>query len=332
VGYDSASWDGEAKTETQKVGKASHTAGCGSSFILFVAIFWFVGSVANNTTTKVAMKAFPYPLTVAYLGLLVQTAAGYIQRIDFSSGKIAKSSQLPWVTVAIIAAGILVNFAFHRFALKNSSVPFTHTAKSSSTVFVALLSLAWLKEQLDTASWFCIMLLISGITLATCTDPTPFSAVGMAAGLASAAGQSLQVVGSKLLLREGHGKADVYFQGMLYACFIFLPFWLFFEVSKLQSFTVPEGSTMSETAAAVLSSSVCLYWQEASGFWFLTLVGPVSHSMGNGMRSLVVIAVGAWYFATPVGLLNGLGVLIAVFAVSLHGYLKSSKSTAKKSQ
>ena len=86
--------------------------------------------------------------------------------------------------------------------------------------------------------------------------------------------------------------------------------------------------------------------------------------MGNGMRSLVVIAYGAWsfhtpshklshesslvpayepsrypssltsslsrYFNTPVGLLNALGVLIAVFAVVFNGYMKNSKPASRK--
>lgn len=131
-------------------------------------------------------------------------------------------------------------------------------------------------------------------------------------------------------MRQGHHKANVYFMGMVYAFVLFLPMWLYLEVPQLLRYTVPEGSSTFQILGTVFSSGFCLYWQEASGFWFLTLVGPVSHSMGNGMRSLVVIAVGAWYFNTEVGLMNALGVFTAVCAVLLHGYWRSAPSSKKE--
>ena len=120
-------------------------------------------------------------------------------------------------------------------------MPFTHTAKSSSTVFVALLSLVWLQEELDRWAWLCIGLLISGITLATCTE-VAFSTVGLLAGLTCAFSMSVQVVGSKALLREGYAKTEVYFQGMLVAFVVFLPLWLAYEGPALLAHTFPEAS------------------------------------------------------------------------------------------
>jgi len=198
-------------------------------------------------------------------------------------------------------------------------VPFTHTAKSSGTIFVALFSLVWLGERLERASWVCIALLIGGIALATSTE-VHFSLIGFLAAVAAAFFQSLNVVASKLLLREGYDKTEVYFQGMQYAFVIFLPLWLWLEAPQLVSSGAMETATWS-TVFTVIGSGACLYWQEASGFLFLTLVGPVTHAMGNGLRSVAVIAYGAWYFSTPVDACNASGWTIAAGAVMAHSYL-----------
>jgi len=305
--------------------------------ILLVLALWFAGSIANNITTKGAMGVFPFPLSVAYVGLLWQVGAGFLQRalgLGTSSGKDSKVRPSLRILL-LISIGSLGNFVFHRVALKNSSVSFTHTAKSSSTVFVALLSLTWLKEELDSKSWGCIALLIAGISIATSTE-LQFSSSGFLAAIASAAAQAVQVVGSKVLLKQGHDKAQIYYESNLYAVGIFLPVWLLLEgPAVLQYVQEQETGTALAAVAPVVISGFALYWQEVCGFWFLTLVGPVSHAMGNGMRSLVVIAIGAWYFQTPVHseglmrLLNGGGVVIAVFSIMLHGWLKSQKIEKK---
>lgn len=184
---------------------------------------------------------------------------------------------------------------------------------------MALFSLVWLQEQLEKEAWLCIGLLIGGITLATCTE-LHFSAAGFIAAVAAAFFQSSQVVASKLLLRDGCDKTDVYFQGMRYAFFVFFPLWLFWEAPQLVADGAIESASWG-TVLTVVGSGACLYWQEASGFWFLTLVGPVAHAMGNGMRSVVVIAYGAWHFGTPVGPLNAAGVALAAASVFAYSYV-----------
>jgi len=68
-----------------------------SFYVLCALLFWFAGSIANNMWTKLAMKAFPYPLTVAYVGLLVQFLAGYMQRIIWGAKVTNSTKTLPWV-------------------------------------------------------------------------------------------------------------------------------------------------------------------------------------------------------------------------------------------
>ena len=92
IGFDERSWDSEARTT-----QITTSSGPSIYMMVFVALFWFAGSVANNTTTKLAMKACPYPLTVAYAGLLVQFGAGYVQRAVWGEKKTTSTKVLPWV-------------------------------------------------------------------------------------------------------------------------------------------------------------------------------------------------------------------------------------------
>ena len=116
---------------------------------------------------------------------------------------------------------------------------------------------------------------------------------------------------------------------MLYAFCIFFPFWLFMEGQKLTEHSLGANSSIFSTLLMVFSGSFCLYWQEAAGFWFLTATGPVAHAMGNGLRGVVVITYGAWYFSTPFGPLNAIGSLVAVAAIVLYGYAGNSGKKAK---
>jgi len=291
-----------------------------------ISLLWFAGSIANNTMTKSVMAEFPFPLTVAYVGLLFQLAAGIIEK-RHSSGSRDENGSTPaaprWLSM-LISATTLLHFVFHRVALKHGSVPFTHTAKSSGTIFVAFLSASWLKEPLGWSSCASIALLIAGIVLATCTE-LQFSLTGFIAAIIAAASQSVQVVGTKKLLRSGLSKADIYTESMAQAALMFLPIWLYTEAPRISAM----AASSTQTLVSVMLSGACLYWQEMCGLWLLTLVGPVSHALSNGMRSLVVIVAGAWYFRTAMGIWNITGIMVALMGVTLHG-MSATKQAAPR--
>lgn len=93
-------------------------------------------------------------------------------------------------------------------------------------------------------------------------------------------------------------------------------------------------AAMGLDPAAILYKAVCAgllfhAYQQVS-FMILERVNPVTHSVGNCVKRVVVIASSIIFFQTPVSTLNIVGTMIALSGVFLYARVKSSEPEAKK--
>ncbi len=92
-----------------------------------------------------------------------------------------------------------------------------------------------------------------------------------------------------------------------------LPFWWAIE-GHLVTAAPPSGAVL----ALALANTVPAVLQHFVSLAVLALVSPVSHSIVNSCKRLVVIGLSVLYFRNPVSALNGFGMATAFYGVVLY--------------
>lgn len=77
-------------------------------------------------------------------------------------------------------------------------------------------------------------------------------------------------------------------------------------------------------------AALCFHSYQQVSYMILQRVSPVSHSIGNCVKRVVVIITSIVVFRTPVSMLNGVGTGIALAGVFLYSWVK--KLTAAKKE
>eukprot|EP00940_MAST-03C_sp_MAST-3C-sp2_P000636 g636.t1 len=294
------------------------------------ASFWMMGSVANNILTKAALRVFPFPFTLCLVGLLVQTVVGAARQFLCARRRegakfVAREPSVRDIFPAALC--VTSAFVFHRVALKYGSVALTITVKSTSTVFVAALSRLVFKETLSSGSVFALVLIVSGVCIASVADAA-FEWTCFFAALSSGLSVSAKVIINKLLLVKFKAcdPGSIYLRTMLLASFLIVPICILFEGSELKKQYGNAHQNLGDAATAALaalSSGAGLAWMEAGSFILLNMVTPVSHAVFNGMRSLAIIAASTLYFGTPMPLRKVFGVGVVISGCVLYALGKA---------
>ncbi|CAH2055376.1 unnamed protein product [Thlaspi arvense] len=97
-----------------------------------------------------------------------------------------------------------------------------------------------------------------------------------------------------------------------------------FTPSQLQLAT-SRGLTVREFCTMALLAGVCLHSYQQVSYMILEMVSPVTHSVGNCVKRVVVIASSILFFQTPVSPLNSIGTATALAGVYLYTRAKRVK-------
>lgn len=76
-------------------------------------------------------------------------------------------------------------------------------------------------------------------------------------------------------------------------------------------------------------AALCFHAYQQVSYMILQRVSPVTHSVGNCVKRVVVIVTSVLFFRTPVSPINGLGTGIALAGVFLYSRVKRIKAKAK---
>eukprot|EP00041_Stephanoeca_diplocostata_P020869 m.475859 g.475859 ORF g.475859 m.475859 type:complete len:309 (+) comp21687_c1_seq56:120-1046(+) len=213
-------------------------------------------------------------------------------------------------------------------------VSYAHTVKALMPLSSVVLSRIILKEHHSWRIYACLVPIILGVILASKTE-LEFNLSGLLAALASTALLSSQTIFSKKFM----GKID--HLNLLLVCsriaaLMFLPLWFYSEGYGLLFGTTFEDLGISSFSAneivlMLLAASLCNCVQTIAAFTFLSLVPPVTYSVANVSKRVVVITLSIVYFGQSATTLNVLGMASAISGVGLYNYVKiwENKQKAK---
>ncbi|KAJ7945856.1 Phosphoenolpyruvate/phosphate translocator chloroplastic-like [Quillaja saponaria] len=257
----------------------------------FLFGLWFLFNIYFNIYNKQVLKVYPYPITVT----VAQFAVGTVLVLcmwGFNLYKKPKVSGSQLAAILPLAVVHTLGNLFTNVSLGKVAVSFTHTIKAMEPFFSVLLSAIFLGEMPTLWVVGSIVPVVGGVALASATEAS-FNWVGFWSAMASnLTNQSRNVLSKKIMVnKEGLNIRQVYTRSLLAAL------------------------------------SYHAYQQVA--YMILERVSPVSHSVGNCVKRVVVIVSSVIFFKTPVSPINSLGTAIALAGVFLYSRVKRIKPKQK---
>ncbi|EOY02453.1 Phosphoenolpyruvate/phosphate translocator 2 isoform 1 [Theobroma cacao] len=319
----------ENKGETKDSSGLSGTLQLGAMFAI-----WYLLNIYFNISNKQVLKVYTFPATVTAfqlgcgtLMILIMWASNLYHR-----PKLTRSQLAAIIPLAVIhtLGNLLTNVS-----LGQVNVSFTHTIKAMEPFFTVLFSVLLLGEWPTLWILSSLIPVVGGVALASFTEVS-FNWIGFSSAMASnVTNQSRNVLSKKFMVR----KEDTLDNINLFSVITIISFILLvptaillegvkFTPSYLQS-AANQGLNVKELCIRSLLAGFCFHSYQQVSYMILQMVSPVTHSVGNCVKRVVVIVSSVIFFQTPVSPINSLGTAVALAGVFLYSKAKRMKPKPK---
>ncbi|GFR49332.1 hypothetical protein Agub_g11360, partial [Astrephomene gubernaculifera] len=305
-----------------------------STFVLG-ALFagWYAANIAFNLYNKQVLKAFPYPVTVTEAQFLVGSALSVLMWISgiMKPPRITMKTLRSVLPLAVVhtLGNLLTNMSLGAVA-----VSFTHTIKAGEPFFSVFLSALFLGDKPSPAVLLTLLPVVGGVAVASMTEAS-FNWYGFLSAMGSnLTFQSRNVLSKKLMLRKDEGGLD---NIGLFCCItmvsglLLLPPCLLMEGWKMTPATLTQLGVAdpAQLLCWAVMSGLCFHAYQQMSYMILQRVSPVTHSIGNCVKRVVVIASSVLFFKNPISMQNALGTAIALAGVFAYGQVKRKAGMKK---
>ncbi|KAJ9677763.1 hypothetical protein PVL29_022635 [Vitis rotundifolia] len=312
----------ESAGESEKSGNLTQTLQLGLLFGL-----WYLFNIYFNIYNKQVLKVYPFPVTVT----VVQFAVGTVLVIlmwGLNLYKRPKISSSQLVAILPLAVVHTLGNLFTNMSLGKVSVSFTHTIKAMEPFFSVVLSAMFLGEFPTIWVVSSLLPIVGGVALASATEAS-FNWSGFWSAMASnLTNQSRNVLSKKFMIKKEDSLDNItLFSIITIMSFILLaPVSIFMEGIKFTpSYLQSAGLNMGQIYNRCLIAALCFHAYQQVSYMILQRVSPVTHSVGNCVKRVVVIVTSVLFFRTPVSPVNSLGTGVALAGVFLYSRVKRIK-------
>ncbi|XP_047955569.1 xylulose 5-phosphate/phosphate translocator, chloroplastic [Salvia hispanica] len=287
---------------------------------------WYFQNIVFNIYNKKVLNIFPYPWLLASFQLF----CGSVWMLMLWSSKLQPCPKIDKSFIIALLGPALFHTVGHISACVSFSkvaVSFTHVIKSAEPVFTVIFS-SLIGDSYPLKVWLSILPIVFGCSLAAVTEVS-FNFGGLWGAMISNVGFVLRNVYSKKSLhrfKEVNG-LNLYGWITILSLFYLFPVAVFVEGSQwVAGYHKAVASVNPSTFYLwVLVSGIFYHLYNQSSYEALDDISPLTFSVGNTMKRVVVIIASVLVFRNPVRPLNALGSAIAIFGTFLY-----SQATAKK--
>jgi len=305
----------------------------GMGIVLLLILVYYLSSTLNSVLTKQILISYPRPLTVSLSQQLFSSivSIGHYYR---STGKpLDLRRHLP--RVMPIALALVTSLVAYRASLLYNAVSFAQVVKSLQPLFAAAMCVILLGERISPTRLAALLLLVSGVALASVTEVN-FRFAGFFLAMLSAVAQAVQAALSKACLVDQAARAklspkignptmsefELFALASIYAMGMLLPLWV---VLDLPSSPLPARGTLQ----LMFLNGACNFVTQLLSFALLCLLSsPVSAAVVSAVKRVIVVAAAAVWFGHTITALHALGIAAAVAGVGL--YQLAPKGKARK--
>lgn len=163
-----------------------------------------------------------------------------------------------------------------------------------------------------------------GVCLSTFTEIN-FNLIGFGAAIISTLIFCWQnAYSKKVLVDQAMDHVNLLFYSSVTAFFVTLPLWLFTDLPQIVSaFYLNQFSFhWTNILFILILDGFCHFGQNISAFTFMSKVTPLTYSVFNTFKRIVVIVSSILYFGNSVSFWSGFGMSLATIGVILYNKVK----------
>ncbi|XP_042454527.1 phosphoenolpyruvate/phosphate translocator 1, chloroplastic-like isoform X2 [Zingiber officinale] len=292
-------------------------------------------STSTSTTNRISkrdwllqvLKVYPFPMTITAFHFGIGTVFILLMWLTniYEKPKIS-SKQI----VAILPLAIVHTLAnvFTNMSLGMVAVSFTHTIKASEPFFTVILSALFLGEFPSFLVLISLVPIVGGVALASLTEVS-FNWAGFWSAMASnLTNQSRNVLSKKIMTKSEESLDDInLFSITTIMSFLLLaPVTILIEGIKFTpAYMHFDGLNIREVFVRSFLAGVCFHAYQQAAYMILSRVSPITHSVGNCVKRVVVIISAVIFFRTPVSPINSIGTGVALVGVFLYSRVTRAK-------
>ncbi|CAI8590435.1 unnamed protein product [Vicia faba] len=293
--------------------------------------FWYFQNIVFNIYNKKVLNIFSFPWLLASFQLFV----GSIWMLVLWSLKLQPCPKISKPFIFALLGPALFHTIGHISACVSFSkvaVSFTHVIKSAEPVFSVIFS-SVIGDRYPIQVWLSILPIVLGCSLAAVTEVS-FNIQGLWCALISNVGFVLRNIYSKKSLQNFKEVDGLNLYGWItILSFLYLfPVAIFVEGSQwIPGYykAIEAIGKPSTLYVWVLVSGVFYHLYNQSSYQALDEISPLTFSVGNTMKRVVVIVSSVLVFRNPVRPLNGLGSAIAILGTFLYSQASAAKKAKK---
>ncbi|CAI9284960.1 unnamed protein product [Lactuca saligna] len=294
--------------------------------------FWYFQNIVFNIYNKKCLNIFPYPWLLASFQLFV----GSLWMLFLWASKLQPCPKIDKSFIIALLGPALFHTIGHISACVSFSkvaVSFTHVIKSAEPVFSVVFSSA-LGDTYPLSVWLSILPIVMGCSLAAVTEVS-FNLGGLWGAMISNVGFVLRNIYSKKSLQNFKHVNGLNLYGWItiLSFFYLFPVAIFVEGSQWvpgYHKAIASIGTPSTFYLWVMISGVFYHLYNQSSYQALDDISPLTFSVGNTMKRVVVIVSTVLVFRNPVRPLNALGSAIAIFGTFLYSQASSKKKAVEE--
>ncbi|KAM7273722.1 hypothetical protein ACFE04_028386 [Oxalis oulophora] len=292
---------------------------------------WYLFNIYFNIYNKQVLKAFHYPVTIT----AIQFAVGSVLVGLMWTLNLYKRPKITGAQLAVILPLAIVHTLgnlFTNMSLGKVAVSFTHTIKAMEPFFSVVLSAMFLGEMPTLWVVGSLLPIVGGVALASISEAS-FNWAGFLSAMASnVTNQSRNVLSKKVMVKKEDSMDNItLFSIITVMSFILLaPVTLFMEGVKFTpAYLQSTGVNVQQLYTRSLIAALCFHAYQQVSYMILQRVSPVTHSVGNCVKRVVVIVSSVIFFKTPVSAINAIGTGLALAGVFGYSRVKSIKPKPK---
>jgi solute carrier family 35 protein E1 len=305
---------------------------------------WYLGNIYYNIYNKRACIALGKNLhghSNAHWALsAIQLLVGVLFVIPLWVTGIRKAPQLTldnWKELSPVGFWACLAHAFSVLALGAGAVSFGQIVKAGEPVFAAATNALLLKDIDHPLVYAALLPIIGGVGLASLKELSFTWTALIAASLANQAAALKNVVSKGVMGKQwakSLGSENQYSVVTILALLFTIPLVLAFDAKDavaVYNQVIAAGTGKDVLKYSALSGLTFYIYNEAS-FMALAQLSPVTHSVANTLKRVVIIVASCIVFRTPMSLLGGIGSGIAVAGTLLYSLAKGkfAKPGSKK--
>ncbi|GAU33712.1 hypothetical protein TSUD_148630 [Trifolium subterraneum] len=292
---------------------------------------WYLFNIYFNIYNKQVLKSLHFPVTVT----VVQFAVGTVLVSVMWALNLYKRPKITGAMLAAIFPLAVVHTLgnlFTNMSLGKVAVSFTHTIKAMEPFFSVILSAMFLGEMPTPWVVGSLLPIVGGVALASVTEAS-FNWAGFWSAMASnVTNQSRNVLSKKVMVKQEESLDNITLFSIItiMSFFLLAPAAIFMEGVKFTpAYLESVGLNVRQVYTRSLLAALCFHAYQQVSYMILQRVSPVTHSVGNCVKRVVVIVSSVIIFKTAVSPLNAAGTAIALAGVFLYSRVKRIKSKPK---